>query len=134
MSLLAGSVTVDDLEVASGSGWALKLYQVDVATFAALLPDPNVPPAGFSPPLWTTTATAIRLAALRERARQANAYAAADVHQITTTAQVTAGLMNARVPSGLSLGSTPNPNLPATPIVGPAVNVDLGVVGTGTVT
>lgn len=133
MPLTAGSVTVADDETASGSGWAKALYDGDAATFAPTLPNPNVPPAGFPPAIWATVAKAIRLAALRERARQANAYAAANVGHVTANAVVNTGTIAPKVRSTDSVGKVPNPVVAGNPIDPPAADVTIGISGTGTV-
>ena len=113
MALIAGTVVVASDESVTGAGWARALYDADIATFTAQLPDPAVPPAHFDPALWLTTAKAIRLAALRERARQANAYATANVSTVVASAAVTIPIA-AHTP----FGKTPNPNTPDTILQG----------------
>ena len=93
--MVAGSVSVADDESRTGSGMALALYDADHAT----LDLPAVPVLGSTIPPWNSTfpvspsdvaqAKAGRLGILRERARQANAYAAAVVSYIQ--AHATAG-------------------------------------------
>lgn len=81
MSMVAGSVSVANDESRTGSGMALAIYDADVATLVL----PPVPTLGSSDPPWNATipvsqsdvdtARAGRLTILRERARQATAYA-----------------------------------------------------------
>lgn len=133
MALSAGTVAVADDESSSGSGWAKALYDADATTFAATLPDPNAPPAGFTVESWAPIARSIRLAALRERARQANAYAAANVSHVTGNAVVNPGTLAAKIVAGTSLGRTPNPNTPDTSLQGLTIDVEVPVVHSGTV-
>lgn len=95
MSMVAGSVTVADDESRSGSGMALAIYDADFATLTL----PPVPTLGSTIPPWNATfpvspsdvaqAKKGRLGILKERARQANAYASAVVSYIQ--AHATAG-------------------------------------------
>lgn len=92
MSMIAGSVSVANDESRTGSGMALAIYDADVATLVL----PAVPVLGSTAPPWNVTfpvsqsdvdtAKAGRLAILRERARQGNAYASAIVSYVQTNA------------------------------------------------
>lgn len=125
MSLSAGSVSVDSSEVATGSGLALEMYQADVAT----RPLPALPTLGSTAAPWTATrpvtqadvdaVKAARLATLQEAARLATAWAGAIVAHITTYGRA--------IVDGVSLGVTPNPNDPKTPIDPPEKQVDLPI-------
>lgn len=125
MALSAGSVTIDSAEVATGSGLALAMYQADVAT----RPLPTVPALGSTAAPWTAArpvsqadvdaVKAVRLATLEEAARLATAWAGAIVAHITANGHA--------VVNGVSLGRTPNPNDPDTPIAAPAAPVELPI-------
>ena len=93
--MVAGSVSVANDESRTGSGMALAIYDADVATLVLQ----TIPRVGSTAPPWNSTfpvspsdvatAKAGRLGVLRERARQANAYASAVVSYIQ--AHATAG-------------------------------------------
>jgi hypothetical protein len=125
MSLSAGSVSVASNDVATGSGLALAMYQADVAT----RPLPTVPTLGSTAAPWTTArpvsqadvdgVKAARLATLQEASRLATAWAGAIVAHITANGHA--------VVSGVSVGRTPDPNDPDTPIAAPASPVELPI-------
>lgn len=85
MSMTAGTVTVADDESVTGTGLARARYDADVATLdLPALPTLGATTAPYSAARPVSAADiasvrAGRLLALRERARVANAYAAADV-------------------------------------------------------
>lgn len=95
MSMVAGSVSVADDESRTGSGMALAIYDADFATLTL----PPVPTLGSTTAPWNSTfpvsasdvaaAKKARLGVLKERARQANAYASAVVSYVQ--AHATAG-------------------------------------------
>lgn len=94
MSMIAGSVTVDDDEVRTGTGMAVAIYDADFSTLVL----PDVPLLGSTDPPWNETipvsqfdvdtTKAARLAILREHARlaTANAYGVVNYIQANATA------------------------------------------------
>lgn len=92
MSMVAGSVTVANDESRTGTGMAVAIYDADFATLVL----PAIPILGSTAAPWNSTfpvsssdvatAKAGRLGLLRERARQANAYASALVSYIQANA------------------------------------------------
>lgn len=125
MTMIVGSVSVNSLEVASGTGLAKMLYDANVATISL----PTLPILGdTTPPYRVGRAVnstdiniikAARLAILNEVARQANANAIV-VSYIQTNGHA--------VISAESCGRTPNPNNANTAILAPSVPVNLSIV------
>lgn len=124
MAMTAGSVTVNDDESHAGTGLALEIYLADKATLTL----PAVPTVGLIVSPYSTDrpsnstdvdlVKAQRVAALREAARRATAYA------VTVTYIQNNGV--ARVTSE-SLGRTPDPNSANTPIQAPSSPVNIPI-------
>lgn len=112
MSLVAGSVSVDEDEVVTGTGYARALYDADVATMTL----PTLPTLGSTSPPYTAARPvaqtdidlmqAQRVRALQEAARRANAYASATVtyFQANAVARVTSESLG-RLPASITTGT-----------------------------
>ena len=115
MSIVQGSITIASDGTASGSGAAKAIFDA----YRPLIGDLSSVPV------------ANQLQILRGAADLCTAFAAL-VPYITANAVINPGTLKAHVTTE-SLGNTPNPNNPATPIDPPASPVDVPLTGTGTV-
>jgi hypothetical protein len=117
MTLAAGTVTVGDDGVRTGSGMALSLYDQLVAIPGMIRSDTEIPDP--------TIRAQCNLAMKRSAALQSTAMATGIISYFTANAVVSG---NAHVTTQ-SLGVTPNPNNPSTAIVSPSSPVDIPVSG-----
>jgi len=121
MTMNAGTVTVDDDEVATGEGLAKEMYDADVATLTLETPptegddEPPYSPARPATAADVSLAAKSRLRGLRERARVATAYASAIVAHLTDNAQ--AKIANDGTADGLQDGTTHPSAIKYLPIV-----------------
>jgi hypothetical protein len=135
MTMLAGTVSVDDNGNATGSGYAYEHFQK--ALSLTQLPDPANPDGAYGPnPLPDSTLQALaqaRLSTINALATAAN-LAATVVQYILDNAVVTLSGAQVAVTPTTVLGRLPATMTAGTPIQGPAVEVDLPVTGGGTLT
>lgn len=124
MAMTRGTVTVGDDEAASGSGFALDLYNEIFAVETAANPLPGLTPPDDWPLQaqdWVDKVKPIRLRILRGWAREAVRHSL-----LVTYLQANAQLQVKTGDAGLQ--RTPNPNDPNTPTVAPASNQTFGAL------
>ena len=158
------TIASDGLSYTStGTGLALAMFNVEVALYAQdptidpMTSKPYAPPTNpatglpYAPPLSAADQSALTFAlngqaASKAQTLKSNATSAAAIAKkwtvlapalvtyITSNAAISLSGAVATVGAGVSLGATPNPNNPATAIVGPGAPVTLPVTGAGTLT